>query len=79
MIGDAGRVVPEGDVAALAAVIRELEADQALRVETGLKGRARALGAFTQTRVADDTVAFYQRLLGARPASATLGSTGAAG
>ncbi|HEX9708597.1 MAG TPA: glycosyltransferase family 4 protein [Candidatus Thermoplasmatota archaeon] len=72
VIGAAGCLVPEGDVGALAATLRELAEDAGLREHLGSKGRARVLELYTQERVARDTVAFYERILGgarAEPAS----------
>jgi glycosyltransferase involved in cell wall biosynthesis len=62
VIGDAGRVFPEGDRAALTAELRQLSATPELRAALGQRGRARVLASFTQERVVLDTVSFYQRI-----------------
>ncbi len=65
VIGDAGIVFPEGDVAALAAALGNLRADAAARAALRARGRARFLEHFTQERIAAATVAAYQQLLAA--------------
>jgi glycosyltransferase involved in cell wall biosynthesis len=67
VIGDAGLVFPEGDVEALAAHLRALRDDPALRADLAARGRARALSGFTQQSVAEQTVAVYRAVLAARP------------
>ncbi len=64
VIGDAGRIVPEGDVPALAAALRDLLRDPALRDELGARGRQRVLDRYTQAQVAAQTVAVYRAMLG---------------
>ncbi len=64
LIGDAGLITPEGDVAALAAALRRLQSDAALRAELSRKGRERVLAHFTQKRVAEETVRVYRELVG---------------
>jgi glycosyltransferase involved in cell wall biosynthesis len=59
VIGDAGLVVPEGDVAALA--LASLRDDPAKRNELGRRGRPRVLANFTQERIARETVSFYRQ------------------
>ncbi|HEY2824496.1 MAG TPA: glycosyltransferase [Gemmatimonadales bacterium] len=63
VIGDAGLLVPEGDVAALAAAISRLAAAPAERRALGRAGRERVLAQFTQQRIADDTRQFYAEVL----------------
>ena len=62
VIGDAGVLVPEDDVSALAGALRDLADDPSLRVELGNRGRARVLERFTHDRVAAATVAVYRSL-----------------
>jgi glycosyltransferase involved in cell wall biosynthesis len=63
VIGEGGRVFPEGDMAALRAAIAGLRGDPAARQALGRRGRERALAHYTQQQVAADTVALYRRLL----------------
>ena len=63
VIGDAGIVCPEGDAGALAKAIATLTADPARRQELGCRGLRRVEGLYTQARVVDQTVEFYQRVL----------------
>ncbi|GAB4170633.1 MAG: glycosyltransferase family 4 protein [Thalassobaculales bacterium] len=52
VLGDAGVIVPEGDVPALRAVLERLIADPAERARLGAAARARALAQFTDEAVA---------------------------
>ena len=63
VIGDAGLVFPEGDVAALRARLETLQREPARRRELGRRGRARVLAHFTQSRVAEETYGVYRKLL----------------
>jgi glycosyltransferase involved in cell wall biosynthesis len=63
VIGDAGLIFPEGDVAALRAHIESLQRDPARRRELGRRGRARVLEHFTQARIAAETYAAYRAIL----------------
>ncbi len=63
VIGAAGLLFPEEDVEALAGQLRRLLSDATLRRELGRRGRERVLARFTQERVAEQTVAFYRRLM----------------
>ena len=65
VIGDAGLVVPEGDVSALAAALRRLADDLALRRMLAGRGRERVLEHFTQERVASRIGTVYREVLGA--------------
>ncbi len=65
VIGDAGLITPEGDVAALAAALRRLLVDDDLRRELAQKGRQRVLARFTQQEIARQTVEVYREMLGA--------------
>jgi glycosyltransferase involved in cell wall biosynthesis len=62
VIGDAGLVVPEGDITALANALRRLQSDAALRSQRASQGRQRALECFTQQRIAAETVQVYRTL-----------------
>ncbi|CAB1127838.1 Glycosyltransferase family 4 protein [Candidatus Hydrogenisulfobacillus filiaventi] len=63
VIGPAGVVFPEGDVAALQAAVAELAGDPARRRALGEAGRARVRERFTTEAVARATLDFYRRLL----------------
>ncbi len=65
VIGAAGRIVPEGDARALAAALRELRAQPALRARLSQLGRARFLAHFTHQGVADATVSVYREMISA--------------
>lgn len=62
VIGDAGLVFAEGDVAALRGHLARLQSDAALRADLARRGRQRVLERFTQARVAEETVALYHSL-----------------
>jgi glycosyltransferase involved in cell wall biosynthesis len=62
VIGDAGIVVPEGDVAALAGAFDRLARDPELRKRLGVAGRQRALDHYTHRRVAEATVEVYRAI-----------------
>lgn len=64
VIGDAGLVFPEGDVARLATQLARLRDSEELRRELGAKGRERVLARFTQASVAEQTVRVYREMLG---------------
>lgn len=66
VIGDAGLIFPEGDVAALAHQLRTLMRDAALRQRLGAAGRQRVLAKYTMARIAAETVAVYTALAGRR-------------
>jgi glycosyltransferase involved in cell wall biosynthesis len=63
VVGDAGLIFPEDDVDALAAYLRALRDDVALRHSLAERGRARAQALYTQRRIAQQTVAVYHSLL----------------
>jgi glycosyltransferase involved in cell wall biosynthesis len=63
VIGDAGLVFPENDVAALRDALSELMNDPGLRAQLSQRGRARVLEHYTQQRIATETYDVYQRLL----------------
>jgi glycosyltransferase involved in cell wall biosynthesis len=63
VIGDAGRVFPEGDAGALAAILAELASDPAQHASLAAAGRARVLTHFTQAQVAAETAAVYREMM----------------
>ena len=63
VIGEAGLILPEGDVEALASALRDLRDQPARREELVEKGRARFLAHFTHERIAEATVKVYRELL----------------
>jgi glycosyltransferase involved in cell wall biosynthesis len=63
VIGDAGLIFPEGNIAALRDHIETLQRNPALRLELGSRGRARVLEHYTQARIAAETYATYQTIL----------------
>lgn len=64
VIGEAGLIVPEGDVEALVGALNQLRASAALRVELSDRGRARVLAHFTHKQVAEKTVSLYRQMVG---------------
>jgi glycosyltransferase involved in cell wall biosynthesis len=62
VIGDAGLIFPEGDVAALAAHLCALQENPILRAEFATQGRERALTQFTHDKIAAATVEVYRAL-----------------
>jgi glycosyltransferase involved in cell wall biosynthesis len=62
-MGDAGLIVPEADVCALADALRRLMHDPGLRRDLADKGRQRILAQYTQAEVAAQTVAAYRALI----------------
>ncbi|MGQ0604841.1 MAG: glycosyltransferase [Anaerolineales bacterium] len=64
VIGEAGLTFPEEDVEALAAQIRSLMERSDLRARLSAAGRARVLAHYTQHRIAEQTVAVYQEVMG---------------
>jgi len=64
IVGEAGLIVPEGDVAALAAALERLRGEALLRKRLMTAGRARVEARFTHAQVAADTVRVYHELLG---------------
>jgi glycosyltransferase involved in cell wall biosynthesis len=63
VIGDAGRIFPEGDAGALASVLAELGGDPAQRAGLAAAGRARVLAHFTQAQIAAETAAVYRAMV----------------
>lgn len=62
VVGDAGLIFPENDVAALHAHLRLLLESPGMRHTLGQKGRQRVLAHFTQAQIAAQTVAVYREL-----------------
>ena len=63
VIGDAGLLFPEGDVAGLARQLARLQGNADLRQEMAERGRQRVLECFTQARIAAETYRVYEDLL----------------
>jgi glycosyltransferase involved in cell wall biosynthesis len=69
VVGDAGIVVPEGDVPALAQALERLIASPAERASLGERARARVRARFTWDRIAEALAARYAVLSGRAPAT----------
>ena len=63
VIGDAGLVVPEGDVGALAEALRRLVSTPGLRTDLASRGRGRVLADYTNGIIARRLAAFWQDLV----------------
>jgi glycosyltransferase involved in cell wall biosynthesis len=63
VIGDAGLIFPEDDVAALRKCLEQLQQNPALRVKLGQAGRQRVLDRYTQAQIAAQTVAVYREIV----------------
>lgn len=63
VVGDAGLIFPEGDIAALTERLRRLQMDENLRAGLRDKGRARAVSHFTHEQVAAATVDVYREMI----------------
>jgi glycosyltransferase involved in cell wall biosynthesis len=63
VIGDAGRIFPEGDTDALTSILAELGSDPAQRGALAAAGRARVLSHFTQAQVASATAVVYREMM----------------
>jgi glycosyltransferase involved in cell wall biosynthesis len=61
--GETGRLVPPGDIDALADVLGQILADNALRQHMGFLGEDRLETHFSASRMVDETIALYRRLL----------------
>jgi glycosyltransferase involved in cell wall biosynthesis len=70
VIGDAGLVFPEGDAAALAAALRRLLGDEALREQLVLAGQAR-VKQYSWDQVAAKTYELFRQVLDSRVKTAT--------
>jgi glycosyltransferase involved in cell wall biosynthesis len=62
VIGDAGRVYPEGDVSALREHLQALIDDRSLCADLARRGRERVRTYFTQAQIAKQTVEVYQKV-----------------
>src|SRR5262249_42654114 len=67
-------VFPEGDVAGLAACLRRLRDDPALRRELAARGLARARALFTQDQIGAQTAEVYRQVLAGPPPARRPGS-----
>jgi glycosyltransferase involved in cell wall biosynthesis len=63
VVGDAGLIFPEDDVAALRDHLVRLAADTALRADLARRGRERVLKHYTQEQIAAQTVNVYRGIL----------------
>jgi glycosyltransferase involved in cell wall biosynthesis len=63
LVGDAGLIVPEGSVGALAGALRRLRDDPVLRASLGMAGRARVLARYTQQKIAEETYGVYRAMM----------------
>jgi glycosyltransferase involved in cell wall biosynthesis len=63
VIGEAGLIFPENDVAALRDRLRQLQGDVALRCDLAARGRQRVLERFTQEQIAQQTVEVYKHVM----------------
>jgi glycosyltransferase involved in cell wall biosynthesis len=63
VIGQAGRIFPEGNIPALQKAIQELMLNRTLCVELGIEGRRRVLENYTQKKIAEDTVTVYRNVM----------------
>ena len=66
VVGDAGILVPPGDVDALVAAMAGLRDNKQLRLALGRKGRDRVLAHFTHSRIAAATASFYRTVMGSQ-------------
>ena len=64
VVADAGLIVPEGDVEALAAALDLLRGSPEQRAALGRQGRARVLARYTHEEIAAATVKVYEAMLG---------------
>jgi glycosyltransferase involved in cell wall biosynthesis len=67
VIGDAGLVFPEGNVAALRERLQGLMDQDSLRGELSERGRQRVLEHYTQAKVAEQYYLVYRQMLEDRP------------
>lgn len=64
VIGDAGLIVPEGDVEAMKVALTSLAQHPRLRTQLGEAGRARVMERYTQKQIAAATVGVYREVMG---------------
>jgi len=62
LIGDAGIVVPDGDLQALAGAVERLT-DQGTRRSLAAAARARALRLYSDDAIAERTLSFWQQIV----------------
>lgn len=67
--GVTGFLVPPGDAAAMANILKQLAGEQRLRATLGASGRARIVNEFSLERLLSQTEAIFQNLLAARDRS----------
>jgi glycosyltransferase involved in cell wall biosynthesis len=67
VVGDAGIVVPEGDVGRWREAIGSLLDDEIARRSLGEKGRRRAIASYDWTSIADQHAAFFDEVLTGLP------------
>ena len=67
--GETGLLVPPSDAGALAAAMRAIASDAALRARLGSAGRARVRERFGLDRMVDETLAVYAEVASGRPPS----------
>lgn len=63
VVGDAGIITPEGDVAAFAVALRRLHDDGELRRSLAARGRNRAVAQFGNQTIAERSLKFYREVL----------------
>jgi glycosyltransferase involved in cell wall biosynthesis len=64
LISDAGRVVPEDDIAALTGALQQLVDNPRERTRLGREGRRRVMNEFVDHAVAKRTLEFWQTIVG---------------
>jgi len=70
--GDAGLIFPEDDPVALAHLLIALARQPSLQQHFAQRGYQRVMTHFTQARIAEQTYAVYQQMLGHYPRTTTL-------
>ena len=63
VIGDAGLIFPEEDEQALQQQLLNVMQSETLRYELGEYGRKRVLAHYTQSQIANETVAVYHQMV----------------
>ena len=71
VIGEAGLIFPEGDVAGLRACLGELLESDTRRAALASRGRARVLARYTHRKIAEATAAVYREMTSAAPGPAS--------
>jgi glycosyltransferase involved in cell wall biosynthesis len=66
VIGEAGLIAPEGDAAALRDALARLMGDAGLRAALARRGRERALAHYTNRKIAEADLAFFEEVAGRR-------------